>query len=90
MQLSVNCNAILHCRGVGFVEIDFCLNPKPLFSAKKCKSKKLSLIMTHRGLTKPPYDARSGEVVNRAKFDVCMPNSFEGIKTVLRQFKTGN
>ena len=61
------------------------------FSKKNCFSlarhlnfKKISCIVTSSCRHEPPYDTHHGEVINRAKFDVCTCSSFKEVKTERR------
>ena len=66
-------------KGMNFCKlgIGFRLRNKPFSSAKKCKLN--NCILFQRQET--TYDIYPKEVIRRAKFDLCMPSSFERVET---------
>ena len=58
----------------------FCLYTKRFSSVKKCKFKKI--ILDYDAIS--TYDTHPEMVINHAKFDVCTPGSFKGVKAHIR------
>ena len=51
------------------------------FLCQEMQIKIVSLIMTSSSHHQPPFNTHPKVVINRAKFDVCKPSSFGGVKT---------
>ena len=84
-QLIVNYDVMWDAKEVKIVAFGksgtgFRFSRTPRFSVKERK-KKSSLIVTFSWRHELPFDIYPKEVINHAKFDVCKPCSFGGIKT---------
>ena len=76
MQSNVSSDVIFDPKEIKFsqfgkLKAGFRWSKKRFSSVKNCKFQKCH---------QPPYDTHPSEVINSAKFDVCMPSSFGGEK----------
>ena len=71
----------------GKSSIGFCLTQKPLYSVQNCDFEKIignhNVMMTSQTL----YDTHSGEMINRAKFNVCTLEVLEELPQTCTQTK---